>query len=172
MMQQECTSIDHNLYVGPRPENHSDIEYLAGLGIQYIVDLTSGVGDDYNDDVNYIRNRMIEYINIPIIDAMAPDQYAQHILESEVFPKILAGFNTYVHCRCGKGRSPTVVIYHYMNGGSTLKEALEFVQNKHLLTEITDEQMRFLMALDQLQSEEDKEDLFEEYKQEKEYLNE
>ena len=54
----------------------------------------------------------------------------------------------------------------------TLKEALEFVQNKHLLTEITDEQMRFLMALDQLQSEEDKEDLFEEYKQEKEYLNE
>ena len=139
----ELSQILQNLWIGSRPEESSDYTYIANLGVQLVVDLTSGIGYDCND--NDWGSWLIRYINVPIVDMCPPDDESIETLKHMVFPMINSGFITYLHCRQGKGRAPTIAIFYFMNEeGMNFDDATSLVRNAHNATYLNWEQYDFL----------------------------
>ncbi len=113
-----------------------------------MVDLTSGIGYDYKDDESEWTNRLIRYINVPIVDMCPPDDANIETLKQVVFPMINSGFVTYLHCRQGKGRSPTITIFYFITEeGMSFEDAMSLVRNAHDATYLNYEQYDFLRRL-------------------------
>ena len=141
----EISQITDNVWVGSRPQDDSDYQYIAALGIQMVVDLTSDISWDVSDNGQRWAQLGLIYKHLPIIDTFPPSYQNVHVLETEIFPLTKTGFATYIHCRLGHGRSPTVaILYLIMAGRYNVDEAISRVQNVHGDTELTYEQLEFL----------------------------
>lgn len=141
----ELSQINNNLYIGSRPEESSDYTYIVNLGVQLVVDLTSGIGYDYKDNESEWESRLVRYMNVPIVDMCAPDEAAVNELKETVFPTMNMGFITYLHCRGGKGRAPTIAILYLMvEENMSFDEASNLVRNTHEPTFLNWEQYDFL----------------------------
>ncbi len=144
----ELSQITQNLWIGSRPEESSDYTYIANLGIQLVVDLTSGIGYDYKDDEFEWTKRLMRYINVPIVDMCPPDNATIETLKESVFPMMNSGFITYLHCRQGKGRAPTIAIFYFITEeGMSFDDAGSLVRNAHDATYLNWEQYDFLRRL-------------------------
>ncbi len=141
----ELSQILQNLWIGSRPEESSDYTYISNLGIQLVVDLTTDMGYDFKDNESEWKSRLIRYINIPIVDMCPPDNASIETLKQVAFPMINSGFITYLHCRAGKGRSPTIAILYLMvEENMSFDEAASLVRNAHDATYLNWEQYDFL----------------------------
>lgn len=144
----ELSQITNSLYIGSRPEESSDYTYIVNLGVQLVVDLTAGIGYDFKDDESEWESKLIKYINVPIVDMCPPDDENIEKLKQMVFPMINSGFVTYLHCRGGKGRAPTVAIFYLMvEENMSFDEASSLVRNAHDATYLNWEQYDFLRRL-------------------------
>ncbi len=174
MMQ--VSQVDKNLWLGGRPEEDSDYDYIAGLGIQYVVDLTSGIGYDRSDDGTKWAELGLMYKHVPIVDMLDPTVADTEVLINDVFPMIESGFNTYIHCMRGHGRAPMIAILYLMKTCNLpYKDAYAQIYNSHDTTSLTYEQEEFLRKHDQSEEEDKEAELEEErynHEVEKEYFEE
>ena len=144
----ELSQITNTLWIGSRPEEDSDYTYIAALGVQFVVDLTSGIGYDEVDNEEEWIQRGVKYINIPIVDMCPPDDANIEALKKAVFPMISSGFITYIHCRLGKGRAPTIAIFYLITEeGYSFDNAMTLVKNSHDFSFLNYEQYDFLRRL-------------------------
>lgn len=102
-------AVDEQLIVGayPRP---ADLAALHAGGVTDVINLC----EELPPQVERLRAHGMRSHHLPLLDRRAPPvetvQAALEIIEAAAS----SGGRTYVHCRAGKGRGPTVALCHLM----------------------------------------------------------
>lgn len=84
------------------------------------------------------------YFWLPVQDRQAPTQ-KQMIVGAKMLKILIDGkIKTYVHCRLGHGRSPTIAIAYLILEGMAADEAIGFLMKKRRCMHLHDSQIRAL----------------------------
>jgi len=133
----DISEILPNVFVGPCPRNHRDIDQLkrdhkisAVLNVQTDDDYAYW-GIDWHTLETHYRKLKIEVRRIPVRD-FDPDDLRKNLPQCvEALDALLQkGHKVYVHCSMGVNRSPSIVIaYLIWKKGMSLAEAFNHVTN-------------------------------------------
>jgi len=123
------TLIDEKVYLGAIPYYSHDIEYLQKtIGITSVVNLCR----EFSGQTEALSNLKINQLYIPTVDTSTPTfedivKAVQHIEQVRA-----SGGTVLVHCKCGMGRSATIVLCYLIKVGRyrSLREAVEAMQHK------------------------------------------
>ena len=81
------------------------------------------------------------YLWIPTIDHFAPNQ--KQLMAGVVFLDFLVKnkIKTYIHCRNGHGRAPTLVAAYFIMKGKDIDESISFIKKKRKTIHLSKEQV-------------------------------
>ena len=113
----------HRVYVGDSEYTQKDLD---DFGITWVLN----VGGKKTGVENYHRHLSDDGSNsyIDVMDA---------VLQAR--QRILSGFTVLIHCRAGMSRSPYIIAKHLESFGMDLFDAVQFVKEKHPMTQINQE---------------------------------
>lgn len=97
--------------------------------------LDEGVTADISLEAERIDNPAgVDYfLWLPVVDLTAPTQKHLRLGVQTLEFFVKEGIKTYVHCKHGHGRAPTLVVAYFIKQGMDLDEAVEFVKSKRLV---------------------------------------
>ncbi len=137
----EYDQIDKYIYVGTNAccISHFDTS-LKKLGVKADISLEENrIDSPYGVDY---------YVWLPTKDHHAPPirELLFGVYSLDYFLK--SGIKTYVHCKEGHTRAPTLVAAYYIYKGMPVEWALQFVKQKRPASHITPQQVKALKAFD------------------------
>ncbi len=141
MHRLEYDQIDNFIYVGTNAccTGHFDTS-LKKLGIKADISLEENrIDSPYG--VSY-------YVWLPTKDHHAPPlrELLFGVYSLDYFVK--SGIKTYVHCKEGHTRAPTLIAAYYIYKGMPVEWAVQFVKQKRPSSHITPQQVNALKAFD------------------------
>jgi len=124
------------LGIMPRPRGNDwledEIKGLKNLGYDLVVSFLERFEEielELTDERNFCEQNGIEFISFPIADRSVPDYKDFYDLISNVYPKIINGKKTILHCRGGIGRAgitaTSILIRHGISGIDAFHEVSE-----------------------------------------------
>ncbi len=126
---------DHDIYIGPYPQNEDDISLLARSDITGVLNMQTDM-DFAHRQINWPANLKalkkydIEIVRFPIRDFDADDLKQKLKGAAEKLKDLLQdGKSVYVHCTAGMSRAAaTVIAYLVLYDKFSLEEAYEYVK--------------------------------------------
>ena len=119
----EYSQITEYIYIGTNMCCVDHFKKLLGLGIKAGIDL---------EEERTEKPKGIEtYVWLPTVDHTAPSDLHLNIGVDTLTHLVNAGVKTYLHCKNGHGRSPTLVAAYFIKEkGMSLKGAVRLIQSK------------------------------------------
>jgi len=126
---------DHDIYIGPYPQNEEDISLLARSDITGVLNVQTDMDFahrqiNWNSNLKAFKRHDIEIVRYPIRDFDAEDLSQKLKGAAEKLKDLLQdGKSVYVHCTAGMSRAAaTVIAYLVLYDTYSLEEAYEYVK--------------------------------------------
>lgn len=84
------------------------------------------------------------YLWLPVKDKTPPSQEQLDFGARAIENLVKLGKKTYIHCRLGHGRAPTLVAAYLIIQGKSVDEAIEFIKSKRPSTHLEEVQIKAL----------------------------
>ena len=126
---------DHDIYIGPYPQNEEDISLLARSEITGVLNVQTDMDFthrqiNWTSNLNSYKKHEIEIVRYPIRDFDSEDLSEKLKGAAEKLKDLLqGGKSVYVHCTAGMSRAAaTVIAYLVLYDNYSLEEAYEYVK--------------------------------------------
>jgi len=127
---------DHNIYIGPYPQNEADIEILAKEGVTAVINVQTDLDFihrqiDWNLNLAAYSKKNIKIVRLPIQDFSPDDLRVKLLKANETLNELLKeGHVVYVHCTAGMSRAAATVLgYLVIYEKYTLSDAFDYVKS-------------------------------------------
>ncbi|HAA57410.1 MAG TPA: phosphatase [Myxococcales bacterium] len=116
--------VDEHVWMGALPTN-ANVQDLYDDGVRGVINLC----EEYAGPQRAYHKRQMSQLHLPTIDFQPPSLTQVQQALAFIDTQIQQGYQTYIHCKAGRGRSATVVLCYLLNQTSmSPQEAQEHLQ--------------------------------------------